>query len=329
MSRAPAIADVLALVIWGGPTFGDTGQQVNIGSKQFTESVILAELAGQLIRREAVAVNHRRGLGGTRLLWRALLAGEIDLYPEYTGTLRLEILGVDSDGLPTPNALNDRLLAHGIRMTAPLGFNNTYALGMRESRAAALGIERLSDLPRHADLRFGFSNEFLDRADGWPGLRQHYQLPQRAVVGLDHDIAYRALVSGDIDITDLYSTDAEIRYYGLQVLRDDQQHFPAYQAVYLYRADLAERAPQSVGALSTLENAISQSDMIAMNAKAKLEKLPANHVAAEFLRSHLGLEVCPTPKAYGACSRAIPRTICCWLPLPSCSPSWWLSPSAY
>lgn len=291
MSLADALKMLLALLLCSGPAAGDSGREVKIGSKQFTESVILGELAGHLIRRQGVAVNHRRGLGGTQVLWRALLAGEIDIYPEYTGTLREEIFAADSQRLQTLAALADRLLAHGVRMTAPLGFNNTYALGMREAQATALAIETLSDLRLYGDLKFGFSNEFMARADGWPALRQHYRLPQRAVVGLDHDIAYRALAQGEIDVSDLYSTDAEIGYYGLRVLRDDEKHFPDYQATYLYRTDLLKRQPKSVEALSALEHTISQTDMIALNAQAKIEKVPANRIAGEFLQSRLGLEV--------------------------------------
>ena len=96
-------------------------------------------------------------------------------------------------------------------MSRPLGFNDTYAIGMREEVAARLGIRTLSDLRNHPDLKFGFSNEFMERADGWPGLRDRYGLPQRDVRGLDHDLAYRALAAGEIQATDLYSTDAEIR----------------------------------------------------------------------------------------------------------------------
>ena len=103
-------------------------------------------------------------------------------------------------------------------MSRPLGFNNTYAIGMREEVAARLSIRTISDLRSHPELRFGFSNEFMDRTDGWPGLRDRYGLPQRDVRGLDHDLAYRAIASGEIQATDLYSTDAEIKAYHLRVL---------------------------------------------------------------------------------------------------------------
>jgi glycine betaine/choline ABC-type transport system substrate-binding protein len=115
-----------------------------------------------------------------------------------------------------------------IGMSVPLGFNDTYAIGMREQFAARLGLITLSDLRRHPELKFGFSNEFMDRADGWPGIRDRYGLPQRDVLGIDHDLAYRAIASGEIHATDLYSTDAEIGQYDLRILRDDLNFFPSY-----------------------------------------------------------------------------------------------------
>ena len=149
--------------------------------------------------------------------------------------------------------LRAALAERGVGMSRPLGFNDTYAIGMREQVAARLGVTSLSDLRRHPDLKFGFSNEFMDRADGWPGIRDRYGLPQRDVRGLDHDLAYRALASGEIQATDLYSTDAEIRQYNLRVLRDDLNFFPSYECVWLYRADLQARSPAAFAALERLE----------------------------------------------------------------------------
>jgi osmoprotectant transport system permease protein len=163
-------------------------EPVVIGAKKFTESVILAEMAALLIRDGGAAAQVRE-LGGTRTLWQALVSGQIDLYPEYTGTLLEEILAGAPRARDGPGAMQRQLQARGIRMTRPLGFNNTYALGMAEGRAAELGVRRVSDLRKHPELRFGFSNEFMDREDGWPGLRRRYGLPQTSVTGLDHDLA--------------------------------------------------------------------------------------------------------------------------------------------
>ena len=260
---------------------------VKVGSKKFTESVILGELLKHVIESTGRTAVHRAELGGTRILFNALRSGDLDAYPEYTGTISQEILA--GRNLSGEAEIRAALREMGIVMTAPLGFNNTYALGMKKDRAAAVGVGSISDLRDHPELRFGFTNEFMDRSDGWPNLRDAYALPQKNVRGLDHDIAYRALASGDIDVMDLYSTDAEIKYYDLQVLSDDAKHFPLYDAVVLYRADLEERAPRVVAAFRALEGRIPEADMIAMNALAKIDKQPEGRVAADFANSRLGL----------------------------------------
>jgi osmoprotectant transport system permease protein len=283
-----ALLSFLVLLGWVNASCAQSAApEVAVGSKAFTESIILGEMAAELARSASARVVYRKGLGGTQVLWNALLAGEIDVYPEYTGTLVQEILGPDV--VRQHNTLAEALAAHGVRMTRSLGFDNTYAIGMTADRAERLHIRTISDLRAHPELRFGFSNEFMDRTDGWPGLRQRYRLPQREVRGLDHDLAYRALASGAIDATDLYSTDAEIPYYRLRVLDDDLGYFPDYHAVLLYRAGLEKRAPRVVHAWKRLEGAISEDAMAAMNARVKIDKVPENRVAAEFLRSKLGL----------------------------------------
>ena len=267
---------------------GSAAQGVTVGSKSFTENVILGEIATGLARSSGTAATHRRELGGTQVLWNALRRGELDLYPEYTGTIREEILA--ERGAAGEAALRTALAEQGIGMSAPLGFNNTYALGMKEQAAQELGIRTVSDLAAYPELRLGFSNEFMDRGDGWPSLRDHYRLPQRDVRGLDHDLAYRGLEGGAIDVTDLYSTDAEIQYYGLRVLADDLRHFSEYDAVLVYRADLAERAPEALAAVLRLEGRISAPAMIEMNSRAKLDRVPEARVAADFLAANFQLD---------------------------------------
>ncbi|MGZ6193380.1 MAG: ABC transporter permease/substrate-binding protein [Syntrophales bacterium] len=262
--------------------------EVRIGSKTFTESVILGDVATLLVRSAGAVPVHRQGLGGTRLLWNALVRGDIDIYPEYTGTLSEEILA--RKGIGGDTAIRKALAGYGIRMTASLGFNNNYALGMKKELSKKLNIFRVSHLRTHPELIFGFSNEFMDRGDGWPGLRSRYGLPQKNVFGMDHDLAYRGLEGGSIHATDLYSTDAEIDYYGLQTLEDDLHYFPVYTAVVLYRADLEERAPHVIAALAKLEGQISALDMIKMNKRAKIEKVPEATVAADFLSQHFSLK---------------------------------------
>ena len=260
-------------------------QAVRIGSKQFTESVILGEIARLSARDAGVDVVHRRELGGTSILWKALQQGDIDAYPEYTGTLTQELL----KGMPA-NAdiasLRAKLKPLGIGITDSLGFDNTYAIGMRADEAAKLNIVRISDLRNHPELRFGLSNEFMDRGDGWPGLQRAYALPQTHVSGMDHALSYRAVASGAVDAIDLYSTDAEIPYYHLRTLLDDQHYFPRYEAIYLYRLPLQQSAPNFVAALQKLGGRIDEDRMRAMNAAVKLDGRSDAAVAADFLGTH-------------------------------------------
>jgi osmoprotectant transport system permease protein len=288
------------LLLWLPAAYAE---QVVVGSKKFTESVVLGELARGLLESAGQAALHRRELGGTRVLWNALLGGDIDLYPEYTGTLSQEVLAGEVAPDADATILRAALAQHGVRMGRPLGFNNTYALGMREERAAGLDIRRISDLAAHPGLRLGFSNEFMDRADGWPGLARRYGLAHREVSGLDHDLAYRGLVAGTLDVTDLYTTDAEIRYYGLRALVDDRRYFPEYQAVFLYRADLPAPAREAV---ERLAGRIPADAMVAMNSRAKLDRVPESQVAADFLSQALGTEV--SVAADGLGTRLVRRT---------------------
>lgn len=260
---------------------------VLVGSKKFTESVVLGEIVTQLVAARGVRVEHRRELGGTRILWNALVAGEIDTYPEYTGTLRQEI--VPGDASKTREGLAVELAKQGVSIVGSLGFDDTYAIGMTEANAARLGITTLSELARHPEVVLGLSHEFLDRDDGWAPLKARYGLAPKEVRGLDHDVAYRALASGAIGATDLYSTDAEIRTYGLRVLVDDLHHFPAYEAVLLARQDLAQRAPAAASALLELANKISATQMIALNARAAVDKIEERRVAAEWLVQAFGV----------------------------------------
>jgi osmoprotectant transport system permease protein len=254
---------------------------IQVGSKVFTESVVLGEVATRTLTGSGVPAVHRRELGGTRILWDALQRGDLDVYPEYTGTLAQEIF--TGRVPPTLEALRPALAARGVTIAAVLGFSDSYALGMREAVAEKLGIRRISDLLAHPELRLAFSNEFLDRGDGWRALQQAYRLPQTGVRGMDHDLAYRGLESGAFEVTDLYATDAEIRALSLRVLEDDRHHFPDYQALLLLREGAA--TPAVLAALSRLEGRISAPEMVAMNARAKLDRVPEAVIATDFLRT--------------------------------------------
>ena len=281
---------------------GAHAKDLVIGSKVFTESVILGEIGVQLARDSGEPAKHRRELGGTRVLWSALLRGDIDCYPEYSGTLRAEIFAQQS--IADDAQLHAALTRTHAWASQPLGFNNTYVLGIRRYRAWQLGIERMSQLAAHPQLRLGFSNEFLERADGWPGLRKRYNLPHEDVRGLNHDLAYRALADGALDITDLYSTDAEIVQYDLIALTDDAHYFPVYDALFVCRDDVQPRVREI---LDSLAGRIDAATMTRMNARAKLEREPETQIAADFLRAQFG--VTSRPQESSRAARIWQRTL--------------------
>jgi len=282
-----AVAAAVAAVVAASSCGGDRSGAVRVGSKKFTESVILADAATELLRGAGIDAVHRRELGGTTVLWHALTAGEIDAYPEYTGTIAAELLAGEHVDADDDAALRAALAGRGVGMSAPLGFEDTYALGMREADAARLGIRTISDLRGHPDLVLGFSHEFLKRAEGWPSLRSRYGL-DATPRGLDHEVAYQALLAGSVQVTDLYSTDAEIGAAGLRVLVDDLHNFPDYRAVWLYRADLA---PAAIAQLGRFAGRISTAEMIRANARARIDRDPEPAVAADLVARTLGVRV--------------------------------------
>ena len=287
MIRLLLIVAVLLVVALAPTPRAATG--IRLGSKKFTESVILGELATQLIEAEGETAMHLAELGGTKLVFDALRQGEVDLYPEYTGTLRQEIFAGRESA--TDDDLRSLLRSEGLVMGNSLGFSNNYALAVMPETAARLGLKTIDDLQRHWQLKLGLSNEFIDRADGWKNLRRHYRLSQRDVTGMDHDLAYRHLQAGTIDVMEVYATDAKIVELGLVLLEDNRQYFPSYDAVFLWRADFAERYPEVVKRLKSLESRISTRDIAEMNALVESGGANESLAAAGFLRTKFSLAV--------------------------------------
>jgi osmoprotectant transport system permease protein len=290
----PRACWVLALVLlaaWGTPA--QAADPVKVGSKRFTESYVLGEIARQALELGGVSAEHLQGLGNTAILEQALSNGQIDVYPEYTGTIERELLKRNPPADATPATLaelNAWLAPRGLKAAVPLGFNNTYALAMREADAQRLGVDSLSALARlpaadAARLRLGLSHEFLARADGWPALKRSYGLPLADPPALDHGLAYQALAKGQVDLIDVYSTDAQIGRLGLCVLKDDRGFFPRYDAVLLMRSDLPAQAQ---AALAPLAGRIDEARMIALNAAVELDGRPFGDVARGFLAASPG-----------------------------------------
>ena len=255
-------------------------ETLRVGSKSFTESVLLGEILAERARREGLAVEHKASLRGTRLVFEAVRSGAIDAYPEYTGTLMLEIFA--GQGLSTDEQLRAELAQMGLAMSEPIGFNNTYAIGVMPETAERYGLKTISDLRAHPELRLGFTNEFLERRDGWRALREAYELPHKDVRGIDHDLAYTALRSGALDAKELYATDAKIESMGLIVLEDDLAFFPPYNAVWVYRADLPERLPQAMRAIESLTGILDERAMAGLNAQVENEGRTEAQVALNY-----------------------------------------------
>lgn len=237
---------------------------VQIGSKAFTESYVLAEIATRTLARAGIEAAHRPGMGGTIVLWQALRSGAIDAYPDYTGTIREQILGTSL--ALTEDEMRTALAEQGIAMTESLGFDNTYALVMKRQTAARLDIRSISDLRRHPELRVGLTHEFIERQDGWRPLVRHYGLAMEDVRGLEHSLAYPAIDRGELDLIDAYSTDAKLARLDLASLDDDRGFFPDYAAVFLYRLDLDPAARKR---LESLAGGFDEETMIRLNAAAE------------------------------------------------------------
>ena len=283
----------LAALLLASPAAAAGHHGVVVGSKAFPDSWILGELLAQrALGAGASPVKHRANLGGTEILLQALESGAIDAYPEYTGTI-LEVIVKDAPGAPKRDAnggidlaaLDAALAPRGLAVSAPLGFNDGYGLAVTRAVAAANGLATIGDLARHPELRLGVSHEFLGRADGWPGLAAHYGIDAKAAHtrGIQHELAWDALRTGTIDVTDVYTTDAWIGALDLVVLADDRAFFPRYDAVVLHRRDLATRAPAVLAAWRALGGTIDEPHMIRANAAVVLDKRPYADVARELL----------------------------------------------
>lgn len=249
---------------------------IRIASKTFTESHILAEIAAQLLESEGYPVERKLGLGGTLIAFQALRGGSVDVYPEYSGTIVQAILKRAS---LTNEEMTAELAAQNLQLLPGLGFNNSYAMAMSKAVATANNITQVSELANWPDLQVGFSLEFLNRADGWPALQRAYQLPQQ-VRGLEHALAYAAIASGQLDVTDAYSTDGELDAFSLVLLEDDKQFFPRYDAALLARSDLAEDAR---AVLAQLEGRLDEVTMRRLNASVSGAGLSPYEVARDYL----------------------------------------------
>ncbi len=271
------------------PTACKRANRVVVGSKNFTEQIILAEiLAQQIERRTGLTVDRRVNLGGTLICHEALVSGQIDLYPEYTGTAFTAIL--KQAPLADPVEVRRRVKEEyarrfGVEEGNSLGFENTFAILVRKPDAERLGLKTISDTARYAPRwHAGFGYEFMERADGFPGLSRAYGLRFAAPPKvMDLTLSYRALAERQVDLIAGNSTDGLIAALNLFMLEDDRHYFPPYEAVPLVRIKTLERHPQIRGALEELSGRIPAAAMRRMNGEVDLEHRNPRQVAAEFL----------------------------------------------
>lgn len=283
---------LIALMVLLQSPSGPRSRAVVVASKPFGESYLLSEMFSQLLEARGFRVDRRPGLGATDVAFRALRGSAIDVYPEYTGTGLLAILG--EPPLADARAVFQRVsqefrTRYGVRWLPPLGFENSYAIAVRRATADSLHLVTLTDLARaSASLRAGLTPDFVGRADGLPGLERAYGIAFHDVRTLIPAVKYQALAANRVDVIDGYSTDGLIARYDLVVLRDDRHFFPPYEAAALVSGRFAATMPAAVAALTELSDRLDESRMRALNKRIEVDGMPTAAVARDALRS-LGL----------------------------------------
>jgi glycine betaine/choline ABC-type transport system substrate-binding protein len=275
-----------AVLVMGACSRGD---RIVVGAKNFTESDLLAEIAAQQIeRRTGLRVERKLHLGGTFVCHEAVLAGQIDLYVEYTGTAYTAVLkhapGPSADSITRAVAAEYRR-RWGLEWLAPFGFNNTFAIAVREADAQRLGLRAISDLARVApSWQAGFGYEFLNREDGFPGLARTYGLRFASPpTAMDLGLTYRALAEGKIDVIAGNSTDGQLDALHLVALADDRHYFPPYEAAPVVRGVVLQRHPEVGRALAELAGKIDDAAMRRLNALADVEHRDLAAIARDWL----------------------------------------------
>ena len=270
---------LLAFIFSFGCTYlsAADSQVIRVASKRFTESYILAEIMAQLLEDRGFEVDRKMGLGGTMIAFGALESGDIDVYPEYTGTLKQAVFKADK------NLSREQLKAlvdeRGLDLLEPFGFNNTYAIALRGDHPLAKNLRTISDLKDIEGIEAVLGHEFVKRPDGWHPLRKAYSLKVKLRT-LDHNLAYDALASGESDLMDVYTTDAKVGKMNLRILEDDKKFFPTYLALPLVHKSLPPKARQ---VLLQLAGTIDETEMIRLNGLAEIDKLSFSEVARRFL----------------------------------------------
>ncbi|MCQ6277191.1 glycine/betaine ABC transporter substrate-binding protein [Bacillus sp. V3B] len=277
---------IITVILLGGCIL-NSGDSVTIGSRNNTESIILSNIMGQLIEDKTdINVIYRENLGGSNVVWNALMNGSIQVIPDYTGTIVITYYG-ESPGTAEETLAKTKELVAKDNIVAfnTFGFNNTYTLALDEAEAERLDVETFSDFAEVSEqFTLGAVFEFIDRPDGLPGFKEEYDLEFKDVKGMDHGMMYRAIAGGDVDVINSYTTDGQLQVFDLRVLEDDKSYFPPYHALPLVLEETLERYPELEEVLQKLEGKIDEPTMQAMNAKVDNEGIMVEVVAKEFLQ---------------------------------------------
>jgi osmoprotectant transport system permease protein len=292
--RNIVIASILAIAVVGGvivSSISNNSNKITIGSKNFTEQIILGNMLQQLIEDKTdIDVQTKLNLGGTQVAFNALKSGGIDMYVEYTGTGYVNILNITEPNSNTDevyNVMKDRFKADfGIDVLNPMGFNNTYAMAVSKETADKYNLKTVSDLAKvSGELIAGPTIEFANREDGLLGLNKAYNMNFKTVNPVDGGLRYTALNSNETQVIDAFTTDGLIEQFKLTVLEDDKSFFPPYHAVPIVKEETLEKFPELRDVLGELDGKLTDEKMRKLNYEVDVNKRDAKVVANEFLKS--------------------------------------------
>jgi osmoprotectant transport system substrate-binding protein len=292
MKKKALLAGLVAVLVFtlygcGGNT-SDSKGTITVGSKNFTENIIIAHMMADLVEADTdLTVVRKVNLGGSNVAWTALENNDIQMYPDYTGTIVANYYQeATGTSLETLDKAKELVQEDKLKALDSLGFNNTYTLAVTQETAQKYNLDTFGDLAKVAgELTLGCEFEFKDRPDGYPGLQSTYSMNFKNVKGMDHGIMYRSLAGGEVDVVDAYATDGQIKVFNLKILKDDLEFFPPYDCLPIVRQDTLDKYPEIETALNKLAGKINEQAMQELNAKVDDEGMKAETVAHDFLVS--------------------------------------------
>ncbi|MGI5901559.1 MAG: glycine betaine ABC transporter substrate-binding protein [Desulfitobacteriia bacterium] len=279
---------VIAIAFCGCGSAGGGEGKITVGSKNYTENIVLAHIMAELIEAKTdLTVERKVNLGGSNVAWKALENNDIQLHPEYTGTIVSGYFQEETSSAEETLVRAQELANQsGFKLLEPFGMNNTYTLAVTKETAEKYNLKTFSDLARESEkLILGCDFEFIDRADGYPGLQRVYNMNFKEVKGMDHGIKYRSQKEKQVDVIDAFATDGQLKVHDLVILEDDKEFFPPYHGLPIIRQDTLEQYPELEEVLKLLAGIVDDSTMQELNALVDEEGMKAETVARDFLVS--------------------------------------------